>query len=219
MPQVKQREHCWRGKDDPAPYIPGLPAEVPRARALKQLYGEMVCCTRCELAEGRTQVVIGTGAARARVMLIGEGPGAKEDDAGVPFVGSAGKLLDRLLAEGGIARDDVFITNVVACRPPGNRAPKPREVAAHSPWLEEQIRLVNPEFIGTLGRSALIYFFPKARITEIHGQQMSVERDGRNIVLIPMFHPAAALRGRELIPVLEEDFRGLGQLVARKDGG
>jgi uracil-DNA glycosylase family 4 len=213
MPREKQREHCWRGKDDPAPFIPGLPAEIPRARSLQQLFTEMVCCTRCELAEARTQVVIGTGAARARVMLIGEGPGAKEDEAGVPFVGGAGKLLDRLLAEGGIARADVFITNVVACRPPGNRAPKPREVAAHSGWLEEQIRLVSPEVIGTLGRSALTYFSPKAKITEIHGQRMTIERAGRNIVLIPMFHPAAALRGRELIPVLEQDFRVLGKLL------
>jgi DNA polymerase len=215
MPRTIKQPHCWTGKDDPAPFVPGLPAEIPRARSLKQLYGEMVCCTRCELAEGRTQVVIGTGATRARVMLIGEGPGAKEDAAGVPFVGSAGKLLDQLLAAGGIGRADVFITNVVACRPPGNRAPKPREVAAHAPWLEEQIRLVKPVIIGTLGRTALVYFFPKAKITELHGQELGIERDARSIALVPMFHPAAALRRRELIPVLEEDFRALGRLTSK----
>src|SRR5688572_2763269 len=129
---------CWRGKHDSAPFVPGLPAEVPRARSLKTLFKGMECCTRCELAMGRTQVVLGVGAVKARLMFVGEAPGEKEDLAGRPFVGNAGKLLDRLLEEAGISRTDVFITNIVACRPPGNRTPRVKEVKAHAAWIEEQ---------------------------------------------------------------------------------
>jgi uracil-DNA glycosylase len=205
---------CWRGKDDPGKFVPGMPETVSRARSLKQLFAEMACCTRCDLALERTQVVPGVGPARARVMLIGEAPGAKEDLAGVPFVGAGGKLLDQLLVRGGVDRGEVFVTNIAACRPPGNRAPTTSEIAAHAPWLEEQIRLVRPEVITTLGRVPLTYFVPKAKITQLHGQVQRIERDGREMMLLPTYHPAAALRNRELIPDMEKDFRVLVDLLA-----
>src|SRR5215203_4610469 len=115
-PRKSSESPCWRGEDDSTPFIPGVPASVPRSRSLKHLFAAMACCTRCELAVGRTQVVIGVGAAKAQLMFVGEAPGEKEDGAGRPFVGSAGRLLDKLLEGAGIPRDDVFITNIVACR-------------------------------------------------------------------------------------------------------
>ncbi|MGH7465229.1 MAG: uracil-DNA glycosylase, partial [Longimicrobiales bacterium] len=132
-------EHCWIGRNDRGPFVPGIPATVPRYRSLVKLNDEMACCTRCDLALGRTQVVRGIGPKRARVLFLGEAPGASEDRAGEPFVGAAGRLLDRLLEESGLLRSDIYITNVVACRPEKNRAPRVSEVKAHAPWLEEQL--------------------------------------------------------------------------------
>ncbi len=207
---------CWRGVGDATPYVPGLPAVVPTARTLGALFDAMACCTRCELALGRTQVVRGIGADSARLMLVGEAPGAREDREGRPFVGQAGKLLDTLLAANGLARDEVFITNVVACRPPANRTPRAREVAAHAPWLEEQIRLLEPEVLVTLGRVALTYFLPRARITQIRGVVQEVERDGRTLPLLPLLHPAAVLRNRrELLPGMQEDFGKIRELLGK----
>ncbi len=204
---------CWKGKGDDAPFIAGIPEEVGRHRALGALFEAMRCCTRCDLALGRMQVVPGVGPRDARLMLIGEGPGAQEDRRGEPFVGRAGALLDELLASAGLAREDVFITNTVACRPPRNRTPRTRETAAHAPWLEEQLRLVAPRVVCTLGRSALVYFVPGAKITELHGEAIEVEREERTLTLLPTFHPAAALRRRELISTMEVDLRALRSLV------
>ena len=178
-------------------------------RSVGRLLEEMKCCTRCELAAGRTQVVIGTGPARAEVMLIGEAPGRDEDRQGRPFVGASGRMVEKLLNDNGFKRDDVYITNIVACRPPANRAPKPKEILAHAPWIEEQIRLVRPRVIITLGRVALVYFFPGAKITQVRGEVRKVTRDSREITLLPTLHPAATLRRRELFPALEADFRSL----------
>jgi DNA polymerase len=177
----------------------------------------MACCTRCDLALGRTQVVAGTGPANARVVFIGEGPGAEEDRTGRPFVGRAGRLLDRLLEANGITRDQIFITNIVSCRPPANRTPRVGEVRAHAPWLEEQLRLIEPELIVTLGSVALTYFIPKARITEFRGRTQSIQKNGRSIALLPLFHPAAALRRPELVPVLEQDFARISDLLGGLD--
>jgi uracil-DNA glycosylase family 4 len=157
------------------------------------------------ICEQAANLVPGEGSATAQVMLVGEAPGAKEDESGRPFVGGAGKLLDRLLGEAGLAREDVFITNVVKARPPGNRDPKADEVAHHLPWLEAQIEAIRPKLLVPLGRHALLRFAPDAKITQVHGRV--VERDGRR--LFPMYHPAAALRNPRLRATLTEDAQAL----------
>jgi uracil-DNA glycosylase len=157
------------------------------------------------ICEQATNLVPGEGSATAAVMLVGEAPGASEDKSGRPFVGNAGRLLDRLLAEAGLERGDVFITNIVKARPPGNRDPKADEVAHHLPWLEAQLEVIGPRLLVPLGRHALARFAPDAKITESHGHVL--ERDGRT--LFPMFHPAAALRNPRLRETLHEDARAL----------
>lgn len=213
MTKPDAKAPCWTGKDDPAPFVPGVPDPVPRFRSVAKLNAQMACCTRCELAPGRTQVVRGVGPKRARVFFLGEAPGASEDRAGEPFVGAAGRLLDRLLERASLARSDIYITNVVACRPPKNRTPRAGEVRAHAPWLEEQLRLVGPEVVVTLGRIALTYFIPKARITELSGQAQQVEWRGAALHLLPLFHPAAALRSPDLMPRLEAGFTVLKSML------
>lgn len=214
MPRKSTSQPCWRGKGDPYPFVPGIPLEVPRRRSLKQLYSEMACCTRCELATGRTQVVHGIGSASASVMFVGEAPGEKEDLAGEPFVGNAGRLLDRLLEDTGISRKAVFITNIVACRPPRNRTPRVKEVRAHAPWIEEQLRLVKPKLVVTLGRIALTYFVPKAKVSELRGVPQRITHGDRALVVLPTFHPSAVLRDyRVLYPRVAEDFRKIAQLL------
>jgi uracil-DNA glycosylase family 4 len=162
-----------------------------------------------EICEKATNLVPGEGSPTADVVLVGEAPGASEDRTGRPFVGSAGKLLDRLLAEAGLERGDVFITNVVKARPPGNRDPKADEVAHHLPWLEAQLEVLSPRLLVPLGRHALKRFAPDAKITEAHGHVL--ERDGRT--LFPMFHPAAALRNPTLRETLHEDARALREAL------
>lgn len=164
-----------------------------------------------EVCETCTQLVPGVGPASASIVIVGEAPGAKEDAAGVPFVGAAGKFLDTLLAEAGIARDDVFITNVVKARPPKNRDPKQDEVAHHWPWLEQQLDIIKPQLLVPLGRHALARFAPDAKIAEAHGTV--VEADGRR--LFPLYHPAAALYNGSLRGTLMEDARALGQALAQ----
>ncbi|HSK18162.1 MAG TPA: uracil-DNA glycosylase [Longimicrobiales bacterium] len=173
----------------------------------------MACCTRCDLAPFRTQVVRGAGAKRARVLFLGEAPGASEDRAGEPFVGAAGGLLARLLEEAGLERSEVYITNVVACRPPKNRTPRVAEIRAHAPWLEEQLRLVRPVVVVTLGRVALTWFIPKARITELSGTAQVIEWNGGQLRILPLFHPAAALRSPDLLPRLEAGFAALRSML------
>jgi DNA polymerase len=195
--------------------VAGIPAEVPEFKKLGPLFAAMACCTRCDLALGRTQVVHGVGPERAEVMLIGEAPGAQEDEQGKPFVGSAGRLLDRLLERAQLDRHTVFITNIAACRPPGNRAPKVSEIKAHAPWIEQQITLVKPRLIVTLGRSALLHFLPKEKITVIHGVARQVERAHDVFWILPTFHPAAAFRNEDLKPLLEADFQAIGPALKR----
>ncbi len=217
--RARPKPDCWRGVGDPAPYVPGLPETVPRPRSLAALFSAMACCTRCELARGRTQVVVGVGDPAARLMFVGEAPGKQEDLKGEPFVGQAGKLFDRLLEGIGLRRDEVYITNVVACRPPANRTPRAGEVKAHAPWLERQLELVQPEVLVTLGRSALMYFLPKAKVTQVRGQPQPLARGDRVIPILPLLHPATVFRDyHALLPAMETDFQEiLALLRARGD--
>jgi DNA polymerase len=178
--------------------------------ALNTLAEQISVCTKCELYKGRTKAVPGEGPTHAEIMLIGEGPGASEDKQGRPFVGASGRFLNELLAQAGVSREDVFITNVVKCRPPGNRDPQPIEVeTCTTNYLDNQIKIVNPSIIVTLGRHSMNKFIPNAKITQIHGQMQKV---GKWFV-IPMFHPAAALHQERFKPLLLEDFAKLPQLL------
>jgi uracil-DNA glycosylase len=158
-----------------------------------------------EICEAATHIVPGEGSHSARIMLVGEAPGGSEDKQGRPFVGRAGRFLDELLGEAGLAREDVFITNVVKARPPGNRDPRADEVAHHLPWLEQQLALIRPAVVIPLGRHALAHFAPGCKISEVHGELL-VERERR---LVPWLHPAAALHNQGLRKTLLEDARAL----------
>ena len=173
-------------------------------------------CTRCRLAEGRTQVVFGAGNPRADLMFVGEAPGFHEDNQGVPFVGQAGKLLDGLLAGVGLWRDDVYIANVLKCRPPGNRDPQPDEIESCEPHLFRQIELIEPKVIATLGNFAtkLLSGRPLG-ITRVHGQEQALTIAGRSVLLYPLYHPAAALYTPAMLKVLEADFARLPALMGQ----
>jgi uracil-DNA glycosylase len=158
-----------------------------------------------EVCEAATHLVPGEGSPVADVMIVGEAPGASEDKAGRPFVGRAGKLLDELLAEAGLERGDVYITNVVKARPPGNRDPRADEVAHHMPWLEAQLALIRPRLVVPLGRHALAHFTDGAKISEVHGKPLTA----RDRELFPLYHPAAALHNQSLRATLFEDARAL----------
>ena len=177
---------------------------------LSALHREIMRCTKCDLHRTRTFAVPGSGDPEARIMFVGEGPGSHEDKQGLPFVGPAGRLLDTLLSGIGLDRSDVFITNVVKCRPPGNRDPQADELAACRPYLARQVELINPEIIATLGRFSLAELLgPGYSISRIHGQPRRV--NGR--VLVPLLHPAAALRNPQLKVQLEEDFAALARML------
>ena len=173
----------------------------------REIVGHVPC--GFAICEEATNLVPGEGSATADVVIVGEAPGAKEDETGRPFVGGAGRLLDKLLADAGLERGDVFITNVVKARPPGNRDPKADEVAHHLPWLEAQLEVIRPKLLVPLGRHALKRFAPDTTITEAHGRV--VEHDGP--MLFPMYHPAAALRNPKLRETLHEDARALREAL------
>ena len=176
---------------------------------ISKIAQEVSVCTNCALHESRKKSVPGEGPANAEIMFIGEGPGFHENEQGRPFVGAAGKFLDQLLAQAGVTRADVFIGNVVKCRPPGNRDPLPEELAACDVHLEAQIKAINPSIIVTLGRFSMNKFIPGAKISAIHGQMRKV---GDRFV-IPMFHPAAALHQAALKPAILADFAKLPELL------
>lgn len=179
-------------------------------KKLEKLAKQIKVCTRCELHRSRTEAVPGEGPVHAEIMFIGEGPGASEDKQGRPFVGASGKFLDQLLEQAGVTRTDVFITNVVKCRPPGNRDPLPDEIEiCTSNYLEHQIKIVNPSIIVTLGRHSMGLFFKGAKITQIHGQMRKVD----DRFVIAMFHPAAALHQLSLKSTVMADFAKLPELL------
>ena len=173
-------------------------------------------CTRCRLAEGRTQVVFGNGDSKADLMFVGEAPGFHEDQQGVPFVGQAGKLLDQLLAGIGLTRDMVFVANVLKCRPPGNRDPMPDEIEACESHLFRQVELIEPKVVATLGNfSTKLLSGKQLGITRVHGQEQQVTLGGRSVLLYPLYHPAAALYTPAMLKVLQEDFRRIPELIGR----
>jgi len=177
---------------------------------LAKLAKQIIVCTKCDLHRSRKKAVPGEGPTHAEIMFIGEGPGFHENEQGRPFVGAAGKFLDQLLELAGVTRAGVWITNVVKCRPPGNRDPLPNEVeTCTSNYLQHQIRIVNPSIIVTLGRFSMGLFFKGAKITQIHGQMRKV---GDRFV-IPMYHPAAALHQASLKPAIMADFAKLPELL------
>jgi DNA polymerase len=182
---------------------------VEAKQVLAQIAGQVAVCTRCQLHYSRKKAVPGEGPADAEVMLIGEGPGFYENEQGRPFVGAAGKFLDELLEKGGVKREDVFITNVVKCRPPTNRDPLPEELSSCSEYLERQIAAINPRVIVTLGRYSMARFIPNVKISDVHGQ--SFMREGR--LIVPMFHPAAALHQPALKSSVERDFARLSDFI------
>lgn len=174
------------------------------------LHQQIKQCTACGLCQGRTNAVPGEGPEHPRIMLIGEGPGFHEDKQGRPFVGPAGKFLEELLAAIDLTREEVYITNIIKCRPPGNRDPLPEEVKACSSWLEQQIELLAPELIVTLGRHSMSRFFPRETIGKMHGKVGVV--DGQKV--FAMYHPAAALHQQRLRDTLIEDMKKIpGVLV------
>jgi len=176
---------------------------------LDQIAAEVAGCTRCGLHHSRNKSVPGEGPADSEIMLIGEGPGFYENEQGRPFVGAAGRFLEELLASAGLKRDDVWIGNVVKCRPPSNRDPQPEELSACNAYLERQIEAIDPRIIITLGRFSMARFMPGARIGAVHGQ---MRRVGARFV-IDMYHPAAALHQGSLKPTLLADFARLPQLL------
>jgi uracil-DNA glycosylase len=178
---------------------------------LEQITQEVSACTKCILHYSRKNAVPGEGPATASIMFIGEGPGFHENEQGRPFVGAAGKFLDELLTSIGMKRADVYITNVVKCRPPGNRDPLPEELETCNEYLERQIQAINPKVIVTLGRFSMARFLPNAKISEVHGQAMHI----RGRLIVAMYHPAAALHQGSLKPVLQRDFALLPELIAK----
>jgi len=163
------------------------------------------------LHRGRTKAVAGAGPENADIMFIGEAPGFHEDQQGLPFVGAAGSFLDELLESIDLKRDQVYVTNVIKCRPPGNRDPLPEEVAACKSYLDRQIELIQPKLVVTLGRFSMARAFPKARISRIHGQPLKIS----GVIYYPMYHPAAALHQPSLRPIVEDDMRRIPELIAQ----
>ena len=181
---------------------------------LPQIAQEVSVCKKCTLHKTRKKAVAGEGPANAEIMFIGEGPGFHENEQGRPFVGAAGKFLDQLLAQAGVTRGDVFITNVVKCRPPENRDPQPRELESCDRYLERQIEIINPSIIVTLGRFSMGKFMQGAKISQVHGEMRKVG----DRYIIAMFHPAAALHQAALKPTILSDFAKLPEQLneARK---
>jgi uracil-DNA glycosylase family 4 len=178
--------------------------------ALTELYQQIALCHKCDIARLRTKVVPGEGAENAEIMFIGEAPGWHEDQQGRPFVGPAGQFLDQLLLSINLKRPQVYIANVIKCRPPDNRDPLPTEIQNCRPWLDSQIEIIKPKMIVTLGRYSMAMYFPGKSISKIHGT--AVKRD--NVIYFAMYHPAAALHQGSLHQAIETDMQKIPKLLA-----
>jgi len=188
---------------------------------LEALAAEILNCKKCDLYKTRRKAVPGEGNPQSQIMLVGEAPGHWEDDKGEPFVGAAGKFLDTLLTIAGLSREDVFICNVLKCRPPGNREPAPNEIQACTPYLDRQIKIIQPKFIVTLGNYSTAYIFSKANlsfagITQVRGKTYEASVLGLSVTVFPTFHPAAALYNAKYKEELTNDFRRLKDKLAKK---
>lgn len=181
--------------------------------ALTELYRQIASCQDCELAKHRNKVVPGEGPEDADLLFIGEAPGWNEDQQGRPFVGAAGGFLDQLLASIGLRREQVYIANVIKCRPPQNRDPLPAEIQACSKWLDHQVEIIHPRVIITLGRYSLARYFPGESIGKIHGKP----RKQNDIIYYPMYHPAAALHQGSLRKIIQEDMLRIPQILAQRE--
>ena len=182
--------------------------------ALTELYREIARCRECEeLARTRNKVVPGEGPENSRIVFIGEAPGFHEDQQGRPFVGQAGQFLEQLLGSIGLKRDDVYICNVIKCRPPGNRDPLPMEIKNCQKWLDRQLELLAPKMVVTLGRYSLARYFPGETISKVHGKA----RKENNIIYFAMYHPAAALHQQSLRQIIEADIRKIPELLAKSN--
>ena len=179
--------------------------------SLSELNSQIIQCQRCDLRRTRTRVVPGEGPEDAQILFIGEAPGWHEDQQGRPFVGPAGQFLDQLLAAAKLKRDRVYITNIIKSRPPSNRDPMPVEIKACEPWLDQQIAILKPKIIVTLGRYSMGKFFSGESISKIHG----TARKWDSIIIVPMYHPAAALHQQSLRKTIEADFQKLPEVLAR----
>jgi DNA polymerase len=200
----------------PEPAVASAQSASERREALKQVYAEAQRCTRCpELVASRNTVVFGAGNADADLMFVGEAPGAREDEQGLPFVGRAGKLLDTLLAEIGMARKEVWICNTLKCRPPGNRDPQPLEIENCRGYLDRQVELIEPRLICTLGNfSTKLLRGDPSGISRVHGRSEVITLGARTVRLYPLYHPAAALRTPATLGALREDFSRIPELLA-----
>ncbi len=178
---------------------------------LSELETAVRVCPLCKLSQSRTNAVPGEGPSSAEIMFVGEGPGFHEDRQGRPFVGAAGQYLEELLASIGMTREDVYITNVVKCRPPQNRDPLPDEIEACRPYLDRQIELIHPKLIVTLGRFSMNLFMPEAQISQVHGRPRKIQ----GIVYYPIYHPAAGLHQPRWKTIIEEDFQRIPQVLAQ----
>lgn len=168
-----------------------------------------------ELAAQATQLVMGAGNPNADIVLIGEAPGKNEDEQGLPFVGAAGKFLNEMLASAGMNREDVYITNIVKYRPPNNRDPLPEEKQAFWPYLLKQLQIIEPKIVVTLGRHSMEYFLPGQYISKIHGQPKCIQFGDHKIVIVPLYHPAAALYNGSMRSVLIDDFMRMPEIIAQ----
>ncbi|MBI5242485.1 MAG: uracil-DNA glycosylase [Elusimicrobia bacterium] len=185
-----------------------------RKEELRKLKDKILGVKTLPLRESATQLVFGEGNPNADICFIGEAPGRFEDQQGRPFVGQAGKLLDKLLGEIGIRRDDVYITNIVKYRPPNNRPPTPSEIGAFLPYVDEEIGIIDPKLIATLGRFSLAKFMPEGKISKVHGVMQTVRWNGKTLHILPLYHPAAAFRRRAMRQALEEDFRRIPHILS-----
>jgi DNA polymerase len=189
-------------------------AELTQADRLAALEAQVATCTKCALHATRSRTVFGAGSPSADLMFVGEAPGFHEDQQGVPFVGQAGKLLDKLLAGIGLTRDDVYIANVLKSRPPGNRDPHPDEISACEGWLFRQIAIIQPTIVATLGNFATKLLSGKPTgITRVHGVEQPTTIGGSRVLLYPLYHPAAALYTPAMLKVLEDDFARIPELI------